>query len=82
MQALAIQCEMSDAGIAYNMSSYSSSDFAKALQSAGMHCMLVFPPGHCQVAVEIWETGEHLLIETACLPITTDNYKDAVVYLS
>lgn len=110
IQALAIQCAMSDAGIAYNMSAYSSSDFAKALQrvvppaetinsksgvcietalvmasalqSANMHCMLVFPPGHCQVAVEIWETGEYLLIETTCLPVTNSNYKDAVVYLS
>ncbi|MBE5873584.1 MAG: hypothetical protein E7287_04150 [Lachnospiraceae bacterium] len=110
MQALAIQCAMSDAGIAYNMSSYSSSDFAKALQrvvppaetinsksgvcietslvmasalqSANMHCMLVFPPGHCQVAVEIWETGEYILIETTSLPITSSNYRSAVQYLT
>ena len=108
MQALAIQCAMSDWGIAYNMSSYSSSDFyqvlqrvvppaetintksgvcietslvmASALQSAGMHCMLVFPPGHCQVAVEIWETGEYLLIETTILPVTLDNITNIVQY--
>ena len=42
---------------------------ASALQSAGMHAMLVFPPGHAQVAVEVFEgTGEYLLIETTELP--------------
>lgn len=41
---------------------------ASALQSANMHAFLVFPPGHAQVAVEVWnsgeERGEYFLIET------------------
>ena len=110
MQALAIQCAMSDMGVAYNMSTYSSSDFEKALQrvlppadtintkggvcietalvmasalqSAGMNCMLIFPPGHCQVAVEIWDrTGEYLLIETTILPVTSENLDYVVKYM-
>lgn len=44
---------------------------ASALQSARMHAFLVFPPGHAQVAVEIWnsgeECGEYFLIETTAL---------------
>ena len=48
---------------------------ASALQSAGMHVFLVFPPGHAQVAVEVWDgrgsntagTGEYFLIETTVL---------------
>ena len=41
---------------------------ASALQSANMHAFLVFPPGHAQVAVEVWEgTGEYFLIETTAL---------------
>lgn len=55
---------------------------ASALQSADMHVFLVFPPGHAQVAVEIWNKdytdengnfvkgaghGEYFLIETTCL---------------
>lgn len=45
---------------------------ASALQSAGMHAFLVFPPGHAQVAVEIWGngeegTGQYFLIETTAL---------------
>lgn len=44
---------------------------ASALQSAGMHAFLLFPPGHAQVAVEIWNSGEgrgeYLLIETTAL---------------
>lgn len=43
---------------------------ASALQSAGMHVMLIFPPGHAQVAVETWPgTGEYFLIETTTLPM-------------
>ena len=43
---------------------------ASALQSAGMHVMLLFPPGHCQVAVEAWPgTGDYFLIETTILPM-------------
>lgn len=48
---------------------------ASALQSAGMHAFIVLPPGHAQVAVEVWNgqgedtrgTGEYLLIETTAL---------------
>ena len=44
---------------------------ASALQSAKMHAFLVFPPGHAQVAVEVWNRGEgfmeYFLIETTVL---------------
>lgn len=41
---------------------------ASALQSAGMHAFLVFPPGHAQVAVETWEgSGDYYLIETTAI---------------
>lgn len=41
---------------------------ASALQSAGMHVFLVFPPGHAQVAVETWDRSfEYFLIETTAL---------------
>ncbi|MEL7609025.1 MAG: zinc-ribbon domain-containing protein [Bacillota bacterium] len=58
---------------------------ASALQSAGMHPMLVFPPGHAQVAVEAWPgTGEYFLIETTYLPMPmdSDGYWTAVQYLT
>lgn len=50
---------------------------ASALQSAGMHAFLIFPPDHAMVAVEIWDDGtfenvaegegEYFLIETTAL---------------
>lgn len=47
---------------------------ASALQSANMHAFLVFPPGHAQVAVEVWNSGtgagEYYLIETTALGST------------
>ena len=50
---------------------------ASALQSAGMHAFLIFPPGHAQVAVEIWDDGEgqaeYFLIETTNLEGSTNN---------
>lgn len=49
---------------------------ASALQSAGMHAMLILPPGHAQVAVEIWNTGEYFLIETTNLPNSIDKMDD------
>lgn len=53
---------------------------ASALQSAGMHVMLVFPPGHAQVAVETWEgSGEYFLIETTVLPFGENNHYSEVV---
>lgn len=58
---------------------------ASALQSAGMHCMLIFPPGHAQVAVECLPgTGEYFLIETTVLPLPMDEewYNYVVMYLT
>ena len=46
---------------------------ASALQSTGMHVMLIFPPGHAQVAVEAWPgSGDYFLIETTVLPMGQD----------
>ena len=57
---------------------------ASALQSAGMHAFIVLPPGHAQVAVEVWNgtgddttgKGEYLLIETTSL---SDNWTTAFI---
>lgn len=54
---------------------------ASALQSANMHVFLVFPPGHAQVAVEVWNgsgedtsgTGQYFLIETTALSSDWNN---------
>ncbi len=54
---------------------------ASALQSAGMHVFLIFPPGHAQVAVEVWNgsgddatgTGNYFLIETTALSEDSNN---------
>jgi hypothetical protein len=43
--------------------------FATAIQSADMHCMIIFSPGHAQVAVETgYGTGSYFLVETTLLP--------------
>ncbi|OQB23738.1 MAG: hypothetical protein BWY11_01622 [Firmicutes bacterium ADurb.Bin182] len=56
---------------------------ASALQSAGMHVMLIFPPGHAQVAVEAWpETGDYFLIETTMLPMEVEDIPKAIMYLT
>ena len=58
---------------------------ASALQSAGMHVMLLIPPGHAQVAVEAWpNTGDYFLIETTTLPMEQDNetWNYVVMYLT
>ncbi len=56
---------------------------ASALQAAGMHAMIILPPGHAQVAVETWEnSGEYLLIETTYLPLDVYNADYAVLYFS
>jgi hypothetical protein len=56
---------------------------ASALQSAGMHVMLIFPPGHAQVAVETWEnSGEYFLIETTTLPMPPEKHRETVRYMS
>ncbi len=55
---------------------------ASALQAAGMHAFIVLPPGHAQVAVEVWNgsgddvtgTGQYLLIETTNLNDNLDAY--------
>lgn len=59
---------------------------ASALQSAGMHAFIVLPPGHAQVAVEIWNgkgedtsgTGQYFLIETTAL---SDNWNNQNVFI-
>lgn len=55
--------------------------FATAIQSAGMHPMILFLPGHAQVAVETWlGSGEYFLVETTLLPFTaTDEENNALV---
>lgn len=56
---------------------------ASALQSAGMNVFLVFPPGHAQVAVELWpNTGEYYLIETTILPVHRENMDSVVTYMT
>lgn len=59
---------------------------ASALQSANMHAFLVFPPGHAQVAVEIWNSGEwtgkYFLIETTALDDYKDTYSTSVSMLN
>ena len=54
---------------------------ASALQSAGMNVFLIFPPGHAQVAVELWpNSGEYYLIETTILPVDGENVNSVVSY--
>lgn len=49
---------------------------ASALQSAGMHAFILLPPGHAQVAVEVWPgSGEYFLIETTMLEEASNNTK-------
>ena len=58
---------------------------ASALESSGMHVMLIFPPGHTQVAVEAWpNTGDYFLIETTTLPMAQneDEWNRVVRFLS
>jgi hypothetical protein len=107
-QVLALQKAMSDMGVRYNKTVFSSSDatqrvaypeevlstksgicietsllMASALQSAGMHCLLIFPTGHAQVAVETWEgSGEYFLIETTILPVKESNQDMIVQYMT
>ena len=58
---------------------------ASALQSMGMHCMLIFPPGHTQVALEAWpSSGDYFLIETTVLPMdaNSETWSRTVEYLT
>lgn len=44
---------------------------ASVLESASMHAMIVFTPGHAQTAVETWSgSGQYFLIETTMQPFT------------
>ena len=42
---------------------------------------LIFPPGHAQVAVELWpNSGEYYLIETTIMPVDGENVNSVVTY--
>ena len=42
---------------------------ASALKSTGMHALILFIPGHAQVALETWSgSSEYFLLETTTLP--------------
>lgn len=44
---------------------------ASALKSTGMHAMILFIPGHAQVALETWRgSHEYFLLETTMLPFS------------
>ena len=44
---------------------------ASALKSTGMHAMILFIPGHAQVALETWkDSHEYFLLETTTLPFS------------
>ena len=58
---------------------------ASAIQSTHMHPMIIFTPGHAQVAVETWkDSGQYFLLETTVLPFDWDsNDRSAFIqYLS
>lgn len=55
---------------------------ASVLMRQDMHCFLVFPPGHCQVAVESNNnSGNYFLIETTLLPVTNSNINSVVTVM-
>jgi hypothetical protein len=46
----------------------------------GMHPVLIFPPGHVQVAVETWYgSGEYFLVETTALTSAASEDFDNVI---
>lgn len=58
---------------------------ASAIQSTHMHPMIIFTPGHAQVAVETWKnSGQYFLMETTTLPFDwrTDDWSLFIKYLS
>lgn len=51
--------------------------FASAIQSTDMHAMILFLPGHAQVAVETgYMSGEYYLVETTLLPFAGDEEEE------
>lgn len=59
--------------------------FASAVQSTDMHAMIVFLPGHAQVAVETgYRSGEYFLVETTLLPFfgTDEEMDSLIMYLT
>ena len=58
---------------------------ASALQSANMHAMILFIPGHAQVALETWrDSAEYYLLETTMLPLedSAESYDSFCRYLT
>ncbi len=55
---------------------------ASAIQRTSMHAVIIFSPGHAQVAVETGnQTGEYLLIETTALDAAAAaNFDNVVIY--
>ena len=55
---------------------------ASALKSTGMHALILFIPGHAQVALETWRNShEYFLLETTKLPFS-DSEDDISAYCS
>lgn len=58
---------------------------ASALQSAKMHAMILFIPGHAQVALETWRgSAQYFLLETTMLPFadSEDSFNAFCRYLT
>jgi hypothetical protein len=54
---------------------------ASAIQSTGMHAVVIILPGHAQVAVETWYgSGNYVLIETTALDFARDKKFNQNVY--
>lgn len=54
---------------------------ASAIESTGMHAVIILLPGHAQVAVETWNgSGEYILLETTALDFARDKKFDGFVY--
>lgn len=55
---------------------------ASILKSMNVHCFLIFPPGHCQVAVELEQnSGQYLLVETTVLPASDHDINELMAIL-
>lgn len=57
---------------------------ASAIQSTGMHAVIILLPGHAQVAVETWkDSGEYILIETTALDSARNkNFGNVEAYMT